>query len=261
MRDWQRLLLSQAAPDDALKTAFPERYQPYLQWLLEQEEIPQSYRHHLFLDAEDLASAKVAISDALGISLGQFIRLLRINRLLRARKVERVNWSFGQIETPLGVMLAVFSENGLSLLEFFDRKMLPSELAMLWASAPNNGVTRASSTQLQPLQQQLTDYFSGKRQQFDLPLDTAGTPFQKTVWEMLRNIPYGETRSYKTQAECLGKPNAVRAIANANGQNKVSIIIPCHRVIGADGRLTGYGGGLPRKRYLLDLEQQHKRTS
>lgn len=101
---------------------------------------------------------------------------------------------------------------------------------------------------------QLNEYFAGKRKTFDLPLDLAGTPFQLQSWQALMGIPYGETRTYGGQAALIDKPKAVRAIGLANGRNPVSIIVPCHRVIGKNGSLTGYGGGLGRKRFLLELE-------
>jgi AraC family transcriptional regulator of adaptative response/methylated-DNA-[protein]-cysteine methyltransferase len=101
---------------------------------------------------------------------------------------------------------------------------------------------------------ELTEYFDGKRKDFTVSLDAPGTEFQKSVWKVLRSIPYAGTRSYKEQAEILGKPKAVRAVANANGCNRIAIILPCHRVIGKDGSLTGYGGGLERKKWLLEHE-------
>ena len=101
---------------------------------------------------------------------------------------------------------------------------------------------------------QLDEYFAGDRVTFDLPLDPVGTEFQLRAWEALRLIPYGETRSYAQQAERIGAPAAVRAVGAANGRNPISIIVPCHRVVGSDGSLTGFGGGLDAKRYLLDLE-------
>jgi AraC family transcriptional regulator of adaptative response/methylated-DNA-[protein]-cysteine methyltransferase len=107
------------------------------------------------------------------------------------------------------------------------------------------------------LRRQLGEYFEGKRTGFDLPIETPGTPFEQRVWKELQRIPYGSTRSYKRQATALGSPAAVRAVANANGRNRIAIIIPCHRVIGEDGHLTGYGGGLWRKQWLLDLERKH----
>jgi methylated-DNA-[protein]-cysteine S-methyltransferase len=101
---------------------------------------------------------------------------------------------------------------------------------------------------------QLAEYFAGERHEFTVPLELEGTPFQQRVWEALRTIPYGETRSYGRIATQIGRPDRARAVGTANGSNPVSIVVPCHRVIGADGSLTGYGGGLERKRYLLDLE-------
>ena len=101
---------------------------------------------------------------------------------------------------------------------------------------------------------QLVEYLAGNRREFDLPLDPLGTDFQKRVWTTLREIPYGEVRSYKEIAEAIGNPKAVRAVGGANNRNPISIVVPCHRVIGTDGSLTGYGGGLPMKEKLLKLE-------
>lgn len=103
---------------------------------------------------------------------------------------------------------------------------------------------------------ELLEYAEGRRKEFDLPLAPAGTPFQKKVWEALRTIPYGETRSYKQIAEQVGNPKGCRAVGMANHRNPIGIIIPCHRVVGADGSLTGYAGGLDRKKKLLELEQE-----
>ncbi|HXM40955.1 MAG TPA: methylated-DNA--[protein]-cysteine S-methyltransferase [Bryobacteraceae bacterium] len=105
--------------------------------------------------------------------------------------------------------------------------------------------------------EQLRAYFAGELRDFDLTLDMQGTEFQKRVWRELRNIPYGETRSYSFVATTIGAPKAVRAVGSANGRNPVPIVVPCHRVIGAGGSLVGYGGGLPLKRFLLDLETRH----
>lgn len=104
---------------------------------------------------------------------------------------------------------------------------------------------------------QLNEYFAGDRQEFELDLAPEGTKFQVEVLEALRGIPYGETRTYRDIAVAVGRPKAVRAVGNANGRNPLPIVIPCHRVIGSDGSLTGFGGGIEAKRYLLDLEQQH----
>ncbi|MGH3745041.1 MAG: methylated-DNA--[protein]-cysteine S-methyltransferase [Mycobacteriales bacterium] len=104
--------------------------------------------------------------------------------------------------------------------------------------------------------EQLGEFFRGERQDFDLLLDPAGTPFQHQVWQALRRIPYGETRSYADIANMLGSPTATRAVGAANGRNPIGIVVPCHRVIGADGSLTGYAGGVPNKRWLLDHERR-----
>lgn len=106
------------------------------------------------------------------------------------------------------------------------------------------------------LEEQIAEYFNGTRKEFDVPLHLTGTPFQKSVWEALTKIPFGETRSYKQQSVVMGQEKAIRAIASANGDNPVAIIIPCHRIIGEDGSLTGYSGGLQRKQQLLDLERR-----
>ena len=121
-----------------------------------------------------------------------------------------------------------------------------------------NVENRTSPLMLEALRQ-FRLYFAGKLQAFDLPLEMAGTDFQKRVWKALRNIPYGETRSYGQLAAEIGAPRAVRAVGAANGRNPIPIIVPCHRVIGASGKLVGFGGGLEWKRFLLDLEATHAR--
>ncbi len=103
---------------------------------------------------------------------------------------------------------------------------------------------------------QLQEYFNGKRTHFDLPLSLAGTPFQRSVWSALQDIPWGETRSYKDIAVKIGNPKATRAVGGANHRNPIPIVIPCHRVVGSDGSLTGFGGGLPMKRHLLEIEKR-----
>lgn len=158
-----------------------------------------------------------------------------------------------RIETPLGTMYAGAIDAGICLLEFTDRKMLETEFKHLTKSL-NATIVQGENPHFRELETQLKEYFDGTRTRFSIPLYPVGSDFQKAVWRELENIPYGSTVSYKQQATALGKPAAVRAVANANGMNKISIIIPCHRVIGADGSLTGYGGGLGRKKALLDLE-------
>lgn len=158
-----------------------------------------------------------------------------------------------RIATPLGAMVAGDVGGKLCLLEFADRRGLEREIQDLERllrvpSAPGKTILHGLT------ETQLLEYFRGERRGFDLPLDLPGSEFQKAVWTVLLGIPYGQTRSYRDQAAAIGRPGAVRAVAGANGQNRVSIVVPCHRVIGADGSLTGYGGGLPRKRALLELE-------
>lgn len=109
---------------------------------------------------------------------------------------------------------------------------------------------------LRPVIEQLAEYFAGDRRDFDLALAPSGTPFQRRVWSALEEIPYGQTRSYRDIAERIGSPKAVRAVGLANGRNPISVVVPCHRVVGANGSLTGYGGGLANKQLLLDLEQR-----
>jgi AraC family transcriptional regulator, regulatory protein of adaptative response / methylated-DNA-[protein]-cysteine methyltransferase len=158
-----------------------------------------------------------------------------------------------RIETPLGPMFAGATDEGICLLEFTDRRMLETELKTL-SKLLNASIIQGSNNHLAVINKQLTEYFERKRKEFDLPLCTPGTEFQNLAWKSLLTIPYGTTRSYKAQAASINKPDAVRAVANANGQNRIAIVIPCHRVIGEDGHLTGYGGGLWRKKWLLDFE-------
>lgn len=156
--------------------------------------------------------------------------------------------------TPLGPMFAGATDNGICLLEFTDRRMLETQLSRLSKLCRANFVP-GQHPLFRLLDEQLSAYFAGKLQQFDIPLDIPGTDFQRQVWQELMTIDYGKTRSYQQQAEAIGNPKAVRAVAKSNGDNRISIIIPCHRVIGKSGQLTGYGGGLWRKQRLLELEQ------
>ena len=159
--------------------------------------------------------------------------------------------------TPLGPMFACATDKGVCLLEYTDRRMLEFEMRDI-RKRLNGTILFGTNKHLEKIQQQLSEYFDGKRKQFDVPLVTPATEFQQAVWNQLQKIPYGETVSYKQQAERMKNAKAVRAVANANGFNRISIVIPCHRVIGSDGTLTGYGGGLWRKKWLLDFEKKNK---
>lgn len=161
-----------------------------------------------------------------------------------------------RILTPLGPMLAGATDEGLCLLEFADRRMLETQIQRLSRRLRARFVP-GSSKLLDELQRQLEEYFSGKRKEFCIPLVMPGTAFQNKVWAGLQDIPYGSTRSYKEQAQMIGAPGAVRAVAKANGDNSIAIVIPCHRVIGAKGELVGYGGGLWRKQFLLRHEREN----
>jgi methylated-DNA-[protein]-cysteine S-methyltransferase len=123
------------------------------------------------------------------------------------------------------------------------------------------GYSKNETPLIQKAAAQVEEYLAGKRKKFSLPLAMQGTDFQMAVWKALQDIPYGETRSYGAIAAAIGRPKAVRAVGLANNRNPVSIIVPCHRVIGSNGKLTGYGGGLPLKQYLLDLEQGKRSKS
>ena len=159
-----------------------------------------------------------------------------------------------RFETPLGSMFACATEEGVCLLEFADRRMLETELKLL-TKLLDATVIHGENKHFEILREQMGEYFRGERKDFSVPLFFPGTEFQKKVWNELQNIPYGKTISYKQQATALQNTGAVRAVAHANGMNRIAIVIPCHRVIGDDGHLTGYGGGIWRKKWLLDLER------
>lgn len=157
-----------------------------------------------------------------------------------------------KIQTPLGEMIAIKSQKGLCMLEFFDGKSTEKQLKEI----ENLGeiILKEEDEVLILLEKEINCYFEGTLKEFTIPLDLIGTDFQKKVWNELIKIPFGETRSYKDQSIAVGDLLAIRAVANANGKNKIAIVVPCHRVIGSDGSLTGYAGGKKRKQFLLELE-------
>lgn len=170
----------------------------------------------------------------------------------KAKKQEIIDLK--RIETPLGVMFAGATKDGICLLEFSDRRMFETQLKKL-NQYLNARFVPGDNKHLDRLEKELSEYFDGKRKTFSVPLHVPGTKFQQEVWKQLQTIPYGTTRSYLEQAKAIKQPKAVRAVASANGKNRIAIIIPCHRVIGSNGELVGYGGKLWRKKKLLELEQ------
>ncbi len=184
---------------------------------------------------------RVAFAKLLGQAPGKFT----------GRELLKADW----IKTPLGPMIAVSDHKFLHLLEFIDRKALPAELGKLRTMVRGDlGLGRFAPTD--QIEAELGAFFSGTSARFDVPLALHGSAFTRTVWEKLQQIPPGETRSYGDLAREIGRPTAIRAVARANGANQIAIVVPCHRVIGADGSLTGYGGGLWRKQGLIELEQR-----
>jgi len=160
-----------------------------------------------------------------------------------------------RIETPLGTMIAAATANHLVMLEFGDRRMRRTQFKRL-SRLLRCDYSSDDTPLLGVVRKQLAEFFAGRRRDFDVPMSTPGTDFQRSVWQELRRIRVGTTRSYAEVAEAIGRRAAVRAVARANGDNRIAILVPCHRVIGSDGSLTGYGGGLWRKQRLLDLEAQ-----
>ncbi len=157
------------------------------------------------------------------------------------------------LDTPIGPFVAGATDEGVCFLEFADRRALERQIEVLrrrFGSAALPGRHR----HLDQLKAELDEYFAQERREFTVPLVTQGTPFQESVWQGLQRIPYGQTCSYDQLARAIGRPGAQRAVGRANGENRLAIVVPCHRVIGRDGRLTGYGGGLWRKALLLELE-------
>jgi AraC family transcriptional regulator of adaptative response/methylated-DNA-[protein]-cysteine methyltransferase len=157
------------------------------------------------------------------------------------------------IESPLGPLLAAATNDAACLLEFTDRRALEVQFDAIRRRF-DLPVVPGSNAVLARLRRELSAYFAGSLQAFAVPLIYPGTPFQEAVWNALRRIPFGETISYEDLAHEVGRPGACRAVGTANGANRIAVLIPCHRVVNKDGKLGGYGGGLWRKRFLLDLE-------
>lgn len=191
---------------------------------------------------ESASAFRTAFAKMIGIKLSEFFS----DALLRA------DW----FQTALGPMIGIADNTHLHLLEFADRKALPTELKRLQKAT--GGIGWGSTAPLEQAKTELAAYFAGKSGSFRTPLALHGTPFTKSVWHALLRTPAGHTQTYAALAQRLNHPTATRAVARANGTNQIAILIPCHRIIGADGNLTGYGGGLWRKRKLIDLERQYR---
>lgn len=160
------------------------------------------------------------------------------------------------LDTPLGRMIAISNEDALYLLEFVDCRGLEREINLLKQKTKSSIILR-ESLPIYSIQNELDLYFKGQLKEFKTKLFLFGTPFQKIVWAALKKIPYGKTQSYLKTAKVIAKPTACRAVANANGANQIAIVIPCHRVINADGGLGGYAGGISRKKWLIEFEQNN----
>jgi AraC family transcriptional regulator of adaptative response/methylated-DNA-[protein]-cysteine methyltransferase len=158
------------------------------------------------------------------------------------------------VQSPLGPLVAGATSDGVCLLEFTDRRMLEAQLITVRKRFSASAVP-GTNEHLELLQSELARYFAGELKDFSVPLIYPGTDFQRSVWDQLLQIPYGEVRSYEDLAVAVGDRKAVRAVGRANGMNRIAIVIPCHRVVNKGGGLGGYGGGLRRKQYLLDLER------
>lgn len=213
----------------------------------------------MFSPEETSAGSRVAQGGSSeSISESEFETLIiRANERITARgagdDVVLMSW----VDTPLGQMAIGATERGIVLLEFMDQPRLGNQLARL-GKRTGSSFQPGSNEHTRRLETELAKYFDGSLREFETPLLTYGTEFQDLVWQSLRRIPYGETRSYAEQARMIGAPKAVRAVAAANGNNRIAIVIPCHRVIGVDGRLTGYGGGVWRKEWLLRHERSRR---
>ena len=184
--------------------------------------------------------------DAFARIMGTAPGLIEDNSVLRAA------W----LDTALGPMIAIADEDGLYLLEFVDRRGLEHEVERLRLKT-KSAIIPGKTEPIYLIESELDRYFKGVFQEFKTPLIFLGSPFQKQVWEELKKIPIGEIRSYSQIASGVGRPSAFRAVAQANGANQIAIVIPCHRVINANGDLGGYGGGITRKKWLLDHERRN----
>lgn len=169
---------------------------------------------------------------------------------IKQRHILKASW----IDTPLGPMIAIADDLALYLLEFVERRGLEREIERM-RKKTHSVIIPGITAPIRSIQKELSEYFAGRLKHFETPVRLLGSLFQQSVWEELKKIPLGQTRSYTELAQALGRPSARRAVARANGCNQLAILIPCHRVINANGELGGYAGGLARKQWLLDQER------
>ncbi len=179
----------------------------------------------------------------------------------RSRRQERMPALVTRLTTPLGPMIAAATDEGVCLLEFADRRMLETQVRRLRRLLDGAVFTPGSNRHLRRLEDELQRYFAGSLERFSVALDIRGTEFQLAVWQQLLQVPYGKTGTYEQLARAIGRPSATRAVGRANGDNRLAILIPCHRIVRSDGTLCGYGGGVWRKQRLLDLERLGSRRS
>ncbi|GAB3418711.1 methylated-DNA--[protein]-cysteine S-methyltransferase [Niabella aquatica] len=164
---------------------------------------------------------------------------------------------YKQLQTPIGPMIACSGNEGICVLEFYEESELERKIASV-EKGLKAAMIKESTPYLEQAEKELEQYFAGERKAFEVALQLQGTEFQRQAWQALLTIPYGATRSYMQQTLSFTVPESIRAVSSANGKNPIAIIVPCHRVIGVNGALTGYAGGLWRKKYLLELEARAK---
>lgn len=227
----------------------------YLYWLFHEPCPDTDYRTHPIPSESSFDYYDQYFKTHFLCSLEAFIRVKRVLFLLEHSPDSAVNYlDYHFITTPLGIMISLFYNKKLCLLDFIDQKTLEQDLRKLQSTL--SATLRYNATlESQTLSTQLVEYFDNKRQSFDIPINLVGTAFQKKVWHCLMTIPYGQTISYSQQASLLNHPRATRAVASANAQNKIAILVPCHRIIRKNADLGGYKSGLKRKKSLLHFEQ------
>lgn len=173
------------------------------------------------------------------------------------KKEHKANLLSSRIQTPLGEMIAIADKDGLYLLDFIERKHFERNIQRLIVKA-NATIQQGSNPILDLIAQELKAYFAGNLKNFTTPIHLLGSEFQRNAWRFLKTVSYGMTHTYLQQATALGNERACRAVAHANSKNTLAIIVPCHRIIASNGKLCGYAGGIDRKRWLLDHENQVK---